>query len=308
MTETTQHKSTRSDPQPTPESRLVYVFVHTPRTKDGAGKLKEFPSYEIGMVCIPKLHTDPQQCANYKFLEKHCMDAAVKQWGNFPEGGHWPIKDGDVLPKAKAPAPGQTPADPAIAAAKYAFRKGHWVIEVGSFATNKDGTPRVGPRVAVMQNGVPIEIPAQNVAGKSMYKSGDYGHVSIHAYTFHNKTWGVKFGFEGVLFTREGEAIGGSGGPRSAESMFAGIAPMNPPAGPRPPGVAPTMQAPAGPPAGYTAPPVYSPPAAPTAPMPGSPPAYAPPAAPVATAPPAAPVAPPPAPPLGTLPPFPAAR
>lgn len=291
MTEA-KHVATRSEPAPTPESRLIYVYVHTPRVKDGTGKAKEFPSFEIGMVCIPKLNPDPNLCANYQALTKHCMDACMKQpgWGGFPAGGHWPIKDGDQPMKAKTVAPGQPIADPAIAAAKYAFRKGHWIIEVGSFATNKDGTPRVGPRVCVMQGAQALEIPAQNVAGKQMYKSGDYGFVSIHAYTFHNKTFGVKFGFEGVLFTRAGDAIGGGGGPRAADQMFAGLASM------AAPGSVP-MQPP-GPPA--------APPMAPQA-------AYAPPAPPqyaaVPPAPPAPPAPPqyaaPPAPPAGPLPPLP---
>lgn len=296
MTEVAKHKATRSEPTLTPECRIAYPFIHERRTKDGTGKLLDFPRHDA-TVLVPKLNADPAQCANYQMLAKHCMDACVAQpgWGGFPQGGHWPIKDGDAPPTARAPAPGQAPK----AAKDYPWRKGHWVIEIGSGS-------EIGPRVCVMQAGQAVEIPARTVAGKVMYKSGDYCHVSLHAYTFHNKTWGVKFGFEGVLFTRPGEAIGGGGGPREASAMFGGIAPVA--SGPvplGPPGVAPTAAAPT--PQSY-APPV---PAAPAAPVPG----YAPPAPPMAPAaqpyapplPPAAPVAAPPAPPPG-IPPFPGAR
>ncbi len=249
------HASTRSEPALTPESRIVYCFLHERRTKDGQGKPLDPPRHEC-TILIPKLHNDPAQCPNYAMLARLCMEACNKQVAfgyNFPQGGHWPIKDGDAPPKPKLAPPGSPQQAPD--ANKYAYQKGHWVINAGSVL-------EPGPRVCVMQGGQAIEIPAKVIAGKVMYKSGDFGHASIQAYTYHNQTYGVKFSLEGVLFTREGEAIGGQGGPRAAAAMFGGIAPVS--ATPMP-GGSPHPNAPAS--AGFPTPgaPVH----APSAPTPG---------------------------------------
>jgi hypothetical protein len=235
------HKSQRSEAVLTPEVRIAYPFVHEKRTKRANGTPMPKPRFD-SVLLLPKLHTDPAQCPNYKFLSDLCMQAATKAWGSWPAGGHWPIQDGDAPPKPKAPVPGQAPA--VVDPAKSAWRKGHWVIEATSYLDT-------GPRVAVMQGGQPVEIPARVIAGKTMYKSGDYGIASISAFTFQNEKFGVNFGLEGILFTREGERIG-SGGQRSAAEMFGGVAP---PASVAPPGLPPQ-------PPGL--PPQYAPPATPT--------------------------------------------
>lgn len=271
MANATGHKSTRSDPGLTPESRLIYLYLlGDQRTKDADGKQLDTPRWELTAL-VPKLHSDPMQCPNYQMLAKHCMDAVIPQWGSFPAGGKWPVADGDVpiTPRAPPPGTGAKQFDPE----KYAYRRGHWVIQCSNVLNP-------GPRVCIMQNGQAIEIPARIVAGKTLYKSGDYGFVSLMAYTFLNKTFGVNFGFEGVLFSREGEAIGGQGGPRAAAAMFGGIAPVvaagtapslpipgqpgyaspTVPAGYAPQNPVPPQQAPAPPP---------PPPVAPAAPGPG---------------------------------------
>lgn len=208
------HKSQRSETKLIGEARIAFPFFHEKRTKSAGGAPLDKPRHD-GIVLVPKLNADPAQCANYNALAALCMEACTKAWGSFPQGGKWPIQDGDV-PHVSKPKPGVVPLTPEQQAAKNAWRKGSWVIEV---STNLDP----GPRVCVLQNGVAVEIPAKVVAGQQLYKSGDYGYVSLNAYTFHNQTFGCNFGFEGVLFTRPGEAIGSSG-PRSATQMFGSVA------------------------------------------------------------------------------------
>lgn len=255
-------KSQRSDSSPSPEARLGYPFVHVRRTKRADGTPMESPCFSI-VGLWPKTNVDPAQCANYKYLAAHCMEAARKMWpgsvdaaGNWvwPQGAKWPIMDGDVPYKPKAPAPGQAakPVDPNA----YAWRKGHWQIEASHFLDP-------GPRVCVMQNGAAVEIPAETVAGHRMYKGGDYGHISLHAYAYQNKTFGVNFGFDGVLFTRPGDPIGSSG-PKSTEQMFGSVASVASGGAMPPPAVSPPT-VPAMPPS-----PAPMPPAAPAAP--GAPP------------------------------------
>jgi hypothetical protein len=283
------------------EIRLAHVFVHEKRKKSAAGDPLDKPRYDSNIL-VPKLNADPTQCPNYALIAAHCMEAATKAWGQWPVGGKWPIQDGDV-PHAQKLKPGQTPLTAEQIATRNKWRTGCWIIEVTNYMDP-------GPRVAVLQNSVAVEIPAKVVNGQALYKSGDYGYVSLNAYTFDNKTFGVNFGFEGVLFTRPGDPIGSSG-PRSAAAMFGGVAGMAPPAGTAsPPGVVgappalPTSQAvPAAP--QYSAP-VYSPPTAPPAapaamaPPPVAPgsPAYAQPQAPTMTY---------PSNPAPALPPFPGA-
>lgn len=264
MAEAVKHKSQRSETALIGECRIAFPFHHEKRTKSAGGAPLDKPRHDA-VILVPKLNPDPTLCGNYAKLAGLCMEAAVKAWGSFPQGGKWPIQDGDV-PHVSKPKPGVVPLTPEQAAAKNAWRKGNWVIEV---STNLEP----GPRVCVMANGVAQEIPAKIIAGVQQYKSGDYGYVSLNAYTFHNQTFGVNFGYEGVLYTRPGEAIGSSG-PRSANQMFGGVAgtvaapalgPANVGAGPAP-GYAPPQ------PVAPMPPQVQAPPMAPAAPQ-----AYAPP-------------------------------
>lgn len=288
MPEVAKHKSQRSETALIGEVRIAFPFHHEKRTKSAGGAPLDKPRHDA-VILVPKLNPDPTLCGNYAKLAGLCMEAATKAWGSFPQGGKWPIQDGDV-PHVSKPKPGVVPLTPEQAAAKNAWRKGNWVIEV---STNLEP----GPRVCVMANGVAQEIPAKIIAGVQQYKSGDYGYVSLNAYTFHNQTFGVNFGYEGVLYTRPGEAIGSSG-PRSASQMFGGVAgtvtaPM-PTVGAGPassapaPGYAPPPAAPMPQMQGYAPPPpaapmppqVQAPPMAPAAPQYSPPPM--PPAAPVA--------------------------
>jgi hypothetical protein len=263
--------------------RGAYFYIHEKRTKnaDKSAIPVEDQKHEfVGL--IPKLNADPAQCANYRFFSDLAMQAVQGQeeWrGNWPAGGNWPIKDGDTR------------------TAKYPWQAGCWVI---NFSTNYP------PKVAILQNGVPTEIPARRIGTQDLYKSGDYCVVSTYAFTYDNKVRGVKFDIEGVLFVASGEVIGTA--QRSVDQMFGGTA--------IPQGGAPAPQSPGLPPAAPVAPaPQYSaPPAAPVAPAPAAPapaPQYsappAPPAAPVAPAP--GTYAPPPMPPAAPgavgLPPIP---
>jgi hypothetical protein len=207
------HKSQRSETALIGEARIAFPFHQEKRTMSAGGDPLDKPRNDC-VVLVPKLSQDPAQCANYTKLAGLCMEAANKAWGSFPQGGKWPIQDGDV-PHTSKPKPGVVPLTPEQQAEKNKWRKGCWVVEV---STNLD----LGPRVCVLQNGVAQEIPAKVVAGQQLYKSGDYGYVSLNAYTFQNKTFGVNFGYEGVLYTKPGELIG-AGGPRSASQMFGAV-------------------------------------------------------------------------------------
>jgi hypothetical protein len=208
-------KSTRSDSINSIPVRCAYLHLHDKKTKRSNGQPVKTPHYAIGALLFPKTHADPMQCANYKWLAQLCMDAAVKAWGNFPAGGHWPIQDGDQVKAPVAPAlPGQAP----VAVKEYPWRKGHWIVETTNYLDP-------GPRVAAMQGAQAVEVPARVINGKAMYKSGDVFIVNMHAYTFQNEKFGCNFGFEGALWMAEGEAIGSSG-PRTAAQMFGSIAPV----------------------------------------------------------------------------------
>jgi len=280
------------------ECRIAFPFHHEKRTKSAGGDLLDKPRHDA-VVLVPKLNRDAAQCPNYAALAAHCMEAATKAWQSFPQGGKWPIQDGDI-PHTQKPKPGVVPLTPEQIAEKNKWRAGHWVIEV---ANNLEP----GPKVCMLRNGVAEEIPARVVMGTQLYKSGDYGYVYLSAYTFSNKTFGVNYSYDGVLYTRQGELIGSSG-TKSATQMFGAVAT----AAPVPQPYTTTVQVPGqngGPPHLERAthpsqvppqpqPQQYAaPPAAPAAPAPQQ---YAPPAPPTQYA--AAPPMPPQAP---ALPPFP---
>lgn len=280
MTEV-KHKSQRSETALIGEARIAFPFHHEKRTKSAGGKPLDKPRHDA-VVLMPKL-ADAANCSNYAKLAALALEAARKAWpasvdaaGNWmwPQGGKWPIQDGDI-PHASKPKPGVPAKTPEQIAASNAWRKGSWIIEV---STNLDP----GPRVCVLQNGVASEIPAKVIGGVQLYKSGDYGYVSLNAYSFQNETWGINYGYEGVLYSRPGEAIGSSG-PRSADQMFGSVAGMASPTAPVMPGAGPPM------PPTYAAAPPTAPAAPPAPPAPPMPPGAMAPAAPA-------------------LPPFPGAR
>lgn len=290
-------KSERSDSANTPnEVRAAYPYFHEKRTKNSAGipftKKDGTPSpRHSSTLMFPKLNADPHQCPNYMFLwglacqaaQKmwpHNIDPNTKQW-TWPEGAQYPVKDGDVPFKSK-PKPGQPLPSAEEVARKNAWRNGYWILEVENFLDNS-------MRIVKMIGGQAVELPTKSINGVLQYKSGDWGFANVHAYAYENETFGVNFGIDGFLFTREGEAIG-SAGPKSATQMFGGVIPAGATVA-QAPGAAPAM--PPAPAAPGTAP---LPPAAPAAPQPPAPPAM--------TAPPLAPAAPvaPPAPPAPPMP------
>lgn len=288
-------KPQRSEPQNTPrEVRAAYVYFHEKRTKNAAGVLFVYgpdhpkagqpnPRYSA-TIMFPKLSADPSQCANYAWLWALAVEAARKMWPAnvnasgawvWPDGAQYPVKDGDV-PYVSKPQPGVVAKTPEQLAIANAWRKGYWIVEAENYLDP-------GPRIAKISNGVMTELPARIVNGMPLYKSGDWGFPNMHAYAYQNKTFGIGFGFDGFCFTREGEAIGGSG-QKSADQMFSGVVPQQA-------GVPPVPTAASAAP--VTAPPVTAPYATATAPMP------------MASAPPLAPssIAPPPG--LPALPPIP---
>lgn len=264
-------KSHRSASFLTPQNpawRLAYTFLHDKKTKDWEGKPLDTPISEV-TVLVPKLHPDPEHCGNMKFLRTFIMEAHIKAgWGStWLNGAGFPVKNGDEPPKPKMVNGQLVQPDPA----SWEFRKNHWYFRAGSSKFN--------PIVAILENGVKQELAARVINGRTYYKSGDYGVVGLHCYTYQNKTFGISFGLEGVIFTKDGEPIGTSG-PKSMDAMFAGIGGPAPiqmaPGGPQMPGPQmPTMQTAPVAPQQYAAP-VY------TVPAPG--PSYVPPG-PVAPAP-----------------------
>lgn len=226
-------KSHRSASFLTPQNpawRLAYTFLHDKKTKDWEGKPLDTPISEV-TVLVPKLHPDPEHCGNMKFLRTFIMEAHIKAgWGStWLNGAGFPVKNGDEPPKPKMVNGQLVQPDPA----SWEFRKNHWYFRAGSSKFN--------PIVAILENGVKQELAARVINGRTYYKSGDYGVVGLHCYTYQNKTFGISFGLEGVIFTKDGEPIGTSG-PKSMDAMFAGIG------GPAPIQMAPAYTAPGGPP------------------------------------------------------------
>jgi hypothetical protein len=280
-------KSQRSEPANSPnEVVAAYPYFHEKRTKNAAGvpfvKKDGTPNPRYSATFMfPKLSNDASQCANYMFLWGLAQEAAKKMWpqnvdaaGNWvwPAGAQFAVKDGDVpfVPKPKPGVPAPTAEE---IAKKNAWRKGHWIVEAENFLDP-------GPRIAKIIGGVAADLPAKIINGVEQYKSGDFGYVNIHAYAYQNETFGVNFGFDGFCFTREGERIGGAGGPKSTQQMFGALAPVAAPSA-LPPGM--PAPAPSAPPMAPAAPPAA--PAAPTyqaSPAIAPPPPAAPPVAPVA--------------------------
>jgi hypothetical protein len=310
-------KNQRSAPQDCPnEIRVAYPYFHEKREKNAAGipyTRKDgtpHPRYSATLL-FPKLSNDPSQCANYAWLWSLAVEAAQKMWPQnvdaagkwlWPQGAQLAIKDGDI-PYVTKPKPGQPLPTADEVAAKNAWRKGYWCVEVENFLNP-------GPHVLKVVNGQRVVLPTKlSVSGVAEYKGGDFGFVNMHAWAYQNETFGVNYGFDAFMFTREGEVIGNNSGPRSAAQMFGGVTGTVASTAPAMPGAAPLMPgpqyaAPVAPAAPMAPAPVYAAPlptAAPLAPV------YAPPA-PTYAAPPAPPLAPaaPTAPGMAPLPPFPA--
>jgi hypothetical protein len=284
MSPPTKIKSQRSDAVNAPfEARAAYIYFHTKKTKSAAGELyadndgNPTPRHATTLL-IPKTG-DASTCKNYAFLWGLACQAGMKMWPTsvndsatwqWPPGAKFPVNDGDV-PFVQKPVPGKPILSEAERIEKNKWRNGCWTLDVES---------RSDVGVAKVIDGFIYEVPAQRArlvngqvlgdpAAPEIYKSGDWGIPNIHAYAYQNKTFGVNFGFDGFLFTREGEAIGngGGGGPRNTSQMFGGLgfstaAPVT-----TAPAAAAAPQAPA---ATYTAP--VAAPTAPPAGLPGLPP------------------------------------
>lgn len=89
---------------------------------------------------------------------------------------------------------------------------GHWFIR----ATSGEDYP---PKMLISQRGAIVP------GGKADIKSGDYGFPVLNAYTWDNPKngKGCSFGFSMFMKSRDGEAIGGSGGPGKPDEYFEAI-------------------------------------------------------------------------------------
>jgi hypothetical protein len=201
------------------EVRIAYPYIHELQTKTAGGAKIDYPGYSMN-VLVPQLNPDPALCANYGIVAAHVMEAATQSWGSWPEGGVWPIENGNV-PYVRKTKPGEVPLTAEQIAERNKWRVGYWIIEVSSGGPSEKYPEGFPPQVAMVQNGVEVSVTSK-AAG---YKSGDHAYVFLHAYTFWpapDKKFGANFGFNGVIFTRPGERIGNSG-QRSVASMFGGV-------------------------------------------------------------------------------------
>ena len=210
-------------------------------------------------LLIPKSDTNTKALMDAKVIE-----GLHKKWAKPPQYYSTCIKDGDTHRDGNNKPLGDE-------------CKGHWVIN--AVANDKYGPARV------------FDIYGSEITDPRAVKSGDYARVSITFYGSdkENKI-GVFCALNNIVFLREGEALGGSGGV-SAEQEFANDFQAPPPGYVPPPRYVPPQQtgtpaapvprapAPAGvpgnfapPPAppGYGAPGAMTPPpsAAPMAPVP----------------------------------------
>lgn len=144
------------------------------------------PKYSVE-VRVPK---DNKKACDllWETIEAHKQEAMKSNKGKLPKDFKVWVKDGDDED----------------AGAQYA---GHWYFSakstnpVGVFSTQKgtDGKPK------------PL--------AREDFKGGDYGHVSVSAFTYEKGGNGISFFLNGLMKTRDGEAIG-----MDASSDFADLA------------------------------------------------------------------------------------
>lgn len=144
------------------------------------------PKYSVE-VRVPK--DNKKACDQlWDAIEAHKQEAMKSNKGKLPKDFKVWVKDGD-----------DEDAD-----AQYA---GHWYFSakssnpVGIFSTQKgtDGKPKQ--------------------LAREEFKGGDYGHVSVSVFTFSKGGNGISFFLNGLMKTRDGEAIG-----MDASSDFADLA------------------------------------------------------------------------------------
>lgn len=190
-------KDGHSDNKQTAVGRFTWLAVFSPSTTGYKGAARKTPRYEAAII-IPKTHPNPQYCQNYQMLMGLLAEAARTgvPGGQIPpmDRKDFPIRDCD--------------ADPAELAKK-PYIAGHWRIKAGGERK---------PSIFVAPSPQPVLLPEIN--GKPTIKSGDFGVLSIHAYTWGDKK-GQSFGLEAIAKTSDGDAIGS--GDRDGSEIFSGI-------------------------------------------------------------------------------------
>lgn len=183
------------------ETRISYAqFCFEPNTTESGKK-----QYQ-GTFLFPKT-------ADKSALDKLVLDTLVEEFGG-RMGGQAGIIDAIKSGVIKSP-----------------FLDGD-----GKQGRDKDGKPKPGyaghwfirgisgeeypPKMLISQRGAIVP------ATKSDIKSGDYGFPVINVFTWDNPKngKGASFGFSMFMKSRDGEAIGGSGGPGKPEDHFEAIA------------------------------------------------------------------------------------
>ena len=223
------------------EMRIVWPWLADKRVKDWKGNPlpPDKQRYEATFI-VPKLNSNPFQCANYMSIASKLMEIVALQpgWnGQWPgqtsaEGPtKWPLTDCDlktfIPPQAGTPFP-KTPRPDFLE--KNPWAAGHWMFRASSN----------NPVIVVDAGNNPIP---KGLDGNFLgLKGGDYVDPSINAACSTTGTGGVGIYFEAIKKTRDGEPIGG-GTQRSPQDIFgaASGAPVYQAvsAPPLPPGTAP---------------------------------------------------------------------
>jgi hypothetical protein len=185
--------------------RFVWLNLFTPRTTDSEGNKLDTPVYDL-VVLVPKTHHDPAQCANYMTLWGLVAAVNFEAFRSQQLVGRNPIKDGDN-PTYRDGRPNLAQLE------KYPWYRGHWYFTA---STQRQPNPKqiVGPDNQPLLPG--------------MLKGGDWGSISVNAWTFDKgaANRGVNFGFEALRKERNGEPIGNAGEGRDADEIFG--APIGP--------------------------------------------------------------------------------
>jgi len=170
---------------PTPQGRLNYVSIWTPRA-DQNNRMKYSAT-----IYIPKTE-------NIEGLKQALMVVAQEKWPNgFPPGIHNPIKDGDtdVYVKGKNVGRLKKEIQPALA--------GCWVITATSNDMWPSGDKKEAPQV--------VDNNVNAVLDKSAVYDGIIGVLGVSCYAYQNTNGaGVGFNLALLQVVRPGERLGGA--------------------------------------------------------------------------------------------------
>lgn len=194
----------------TPEFRLSFVNLVIPQPYMENGKPKGDPYFSLEMLF------DPEDMKSFKRWDEDaqdlidvdvariCVEAAKNAWPGinvqeeFTVGDNWPIHDGDAHADAKEAA-GKKNVD---------HYRGIKLIKA---KTNQD----IPPRLYIMEKGKRVQlaqaIEADANRAKQLFAGGNYAYAELScAGVMSGKNKYITFYVNSVVFTREGDRLGGS--------------------------------------------------------------------------------------------------